>query len=116
MPRVTLCRGCCCGTTKNRSDVDHAAQTQRLSSLQDAGVLTWRASECLGPCDRADVLVVHPSPAARSAGSRATWLGGVGELELELVVDWITAGGPGHSAVPAGLRPHLLPADRRSTT
>ena len=34
--RVTLCRGCCCGTVEKRPDVDHEAQRVRLHALAAA--------------------------------------------------------------------------------
>ena len=66
--RVTLCRGCCCGTVKKRPDVDHEAQRIRLHALAAAGTIACRETDCLGPCDSANVMVVNPTPHGRRSG------------------------------------------------
>lgn len=108
MLRVTLCRGCCCGTTKKRPDVDHDAQRDRLRRLAATGAISCRETDCLGPCDRANVMVVNPVPAARRAGARPTWFGQVSDDQLDLVIGWISDGGPGRAPLPAALVEHLV--------
>ena len=107
--RVALRRGCCCGTVKKRPDVDHDAQRLRLHALAGAGTIVCRETDCLGPCDSANVLVVDPTPHARRAGARSTWFGEVSDDQLDLVVDWISDGGPGIVPLPAGLERHVVP-------
>ena len=98
---ITVCRGCCCGTRDKHPDVDHDAQLRRLATAARV-----RASDCLGVCEHSNVVVVHPHPAARRAGSRPVWLGGVlAEAEVTAVAGWVAAGGPGRADLPEPLRP-----------
>jgi len=100
-PLVTACRGCCCGTVKKHPDVDHAALLDRLITGLGARV---RTSDCLGPCEESNVVVVAPAPAARLRGARAVWLRGVLDAAaVDAVVGWVLAGGPGAAPPPAGM-------------
>lgn len=114
---VTVCRDCCCGTTRKHPDVDHDAQ---LAALRDGIAEVGRlvVSPCLLACERSNVVVVAPSAAARAGGARPVWLDGVLRPEqTDAVVAWVRAGGPGRTPLPAtlaplvGQRPALLPAD-----
>ena len=103
LPTVTVCRGCCCGTAKKRPGVDHDA---RLADLRDRlhGLATVRVTDCLGPCERSDVMVVSPSPSARRTGARPVWLGQLnGRHEPAAVADWVRDGGPGVADLPESL-------------
>jgi hypothetical protein len=106
--RLTVCRGCCCGTPKARPDVDHDAQLARIVALADVGAASWRRSECLGPCEEANVIVVQPSPGARAGGARPVWLGRLGDGELDELVGWVRRGGPGRSTMPKALEKHVI--------
>ena len=107
---VTVCRGCCCGRE------DPTGADALLRSLVDSlpGHLI-RTSDCLGPCERKDVIVVNPSAKARRRGARPVWLGwmrggpSVGEL-----VDWVVAGGPGDVPIPSSLELHAFRTPRRT--
>lgn len=119
VPTVTVCRGCCCGTTKKQPGVDHAA---RLDALREqlGSLANLRVTDCLGPCERSDVMVVSPSPSARRDGARPVWLGQLnGRHESTAITEWVHAGGPGAVELPESLRrgqfhgPRRLP--RRST-
>ena len=79
------------------------------SDLAGVGAVSWRATECLGPCDHANVLVVYPAPTARAAGSRPIWLGRLDHHHLESLTSWIAAGGPGLATLPPDLHPLVLP-------
>ena len=104
VPTVTVCRGCCCGTSRKRPGVDHAARLERLRTLLGDGA-TVRVTDCLGPCERSDVVVVSPTPAARRAGARPVWLGLLnGRHEAVSIADWVHAGGPGVAELPESLR------------
>ena len=104
VPTVTVCRGCCCGTSRKRPGVDHAARLERLRTLLGDGA-TVRVTDCLGPCERSDVVVVSPTPAARRAGARPVWLGLLnGRHEAASIADWVHAGGPGLAELPESLR------------
>ncbi|GAA2574113.1 MULTISPECIES: (2Fe-2S) ferredoxin domain-containing protein [Streptomyces] len=93
--RVVVCRDCCCGSGKV-TGVDHTAQTERLREAAPV-----RVSECLDVCDQANVIVVQPSAAGRSAGARPVWLGLVNDpAATEDVVSWVREGGPGVAPLP----------------
>lgn len=114
--KLTVCRGCCCGTEKKVPGVDHRAQLARLSAIDDhaARRVPVRTSTCLGICFQANVVVVQPSSAGRAAGGRPVWLGKVTEDELlEAVDDWIFEGGPGLSPLPEVLEDHLTSKDAK---
>ncbi|MDG4832828.1 hypothetical protein O7627_26490 [Solwaraspora sp. WMMD1047] len=109
---MTLCRGCCCGTARKHPQVDHDGQLDQLRHGVGAADRV-RRSECLNVCDRSNVLVVQPTPAARRAGARPVWLAEVLDpVVLAAVADWVRAGGPGAAPLPPSLRPHVMPAPR----
>lgn len=106
--RVTVCRGCCCGTVRKHPDVDHDAQ---LAVLRAA--VPVQVADCLNACERSNVVVVQPTPLARRLGARPVWLGDVlDDATLSAVADWAAAGGPGYRAMPGRLGPHRFPAPR----
>ncbi|MDE3721502.1 (2Fe-2S) ferredoxin domain-containing protein [Nocardiopsis sp. N85] len=108
--RLTVCRGCCCGTKKKVPGVDHKAQLARLSAIDDhAGrTVPVRTSKCLGICFQANVVVVQPSRAGRTAGAAPVWLGEMTEDRLlDALDDWIFAGGPGLAPLPEVLADHV---------
>jgi hypothetical protein len=71
---VLLCRGCCCGTEAKHPDVDHTAQRAALeAALGDEDRLY--TVDCLGPCERSNVVVVRTGPTR-------TWFGEVLTPEL----------------------------------
>jgi hypothetical protein len=81
---VLVCRGCCCGTVAKHPDVDHDAQ---LASLRDAlpvGARLW-VVDCLGACDRSNVVVVR-------RGGRRRWFGEVlDEADSAELGAWLAA-------------------------
>jgi (2Fe-2S) ferredoxin len=109
---VTVCRGCCCGTSKH-PDVDHAGQVAALrAGVPGGGRL--RLSDCLDVCERSNVVVVSPSAAGRRAGGRPVWLGEVLHADvLDAVLAWVGAGGPGLTDPPADLGHHVFSPSRR---
>lgn len=93
---VVVCRGCCCGDTRKHPGTDHAWQLELLRAGAAEHGFQVRTTDCLGPCDQANVIVVRPSAAGRRAGGRAAWIGFVMDDEgTEEVVQWAAAGGPG---------------------
>ncbi|WP_231591175.1 hypothetical protein [Saccharothrix sp. ST-888] len=110
---VTVCRGCCCGTTARHPEVDHGAQLVRLrEGIGDAGRV--RAVPCLDACDHSNVVVVSPSPAGRLAGGRPVWLGWVlADDMLDEITDWVRAGGPGIAEPPGTLDLQEFTVSRR---
>ncbi|WP_106129502.1 hypothetical protein [Pseudosporangium ferrugineum] len=100
---MTVCRDCCCGSADKHPGVDHDGQ---LTAIRGAVGERHRVrvSECLRVCERSNVVVVHPTPAARRAGARLVHLGDVLDDHLvDAVVDWLDAGGPGKAEAPTVL-------------
>ena len=114
--KLTVCRGCCCGTRKKVPGVDHKAQLARLSAIDDhsARRVPVRTSKCLGICFQANVVVVQPSQEGRAAGGRPVWLGQMTEDKLlDAVDEWIFEGGPGIAPLPAVLEEHVTSKDAK---
>jgi hypothetical protein len=109
---VTVCRGCCCGTTSKHPGVDHDGQVGRLRAAAGRQHRV-RVSGCLNVCGESNVVVVQPTPEARRGGARPVWLGGVldGDVESRIAA-WVTAGGPGVAPIPPALRAHSFAAPR----
>jgi (2Fe-2S) ferredoxin len=99
---IVVCRGCCCGSAAKRPQVDHAAVLSRLREFaaDNQRVTTVRTSECLRPCEQADVVVVRPSPEGRRRGGRPVWFGLIDEQVVDVLLAWVAAGGPGLVPVP----------------
>lgn len=111
-PKVTVCRGCCCGTPKIPR-LDHRAQLAGLRQALD-GLAQVRVSDCLDACEQANVVVVQPSAAGRAAGGRPVWLGLVNDTEAaEDIAAWIRAGGPGLADPPGVLDLYAFTPSRR---
>ncbi|MFG1955065.1 hypothetical protein [Micromonospora sp. NPDC048830] len=100
---MTVCRDCCCGSARKHPEVDHDAQLRHLRDTLPAPHRV-RVSTCLDLCAQSNVLVVHPSRAARRAGARPVWFGLVLDGAItEDIVEWVGAGGPGVAPLPAVL-------------
>ncbi|MFF2848859.1 (2Fe-2S) ferredoxin domain-containing protein [Streptomyces sp. NPDC058001] len=111
-PTVTVCRGCCCGTSKVPY-LDHEAQMSDLRSLL-AGVAMVRRTDCLDVCERANVIVIQPSPEGRRAGGRPVWLGQVNAPEAAAdITTWVKNGGPGLADPPDILDLYTFSPSRR---
>ncbi|MFI7498664.1 (2Fe-2S) ferredoxin domain-containing protein [Streptomyces sp. NPDC049687] len=115
---LVVCRGCCCGNPRKHPRYDHAWQLDRLlaAAADSRGAFQVRTTDCLGPCDQANVVVVQPSTAGRRAGGRATWVGFATDDDCtEEILAWATAGGPGLAAPPATLEMQFIkpPRDAR---
>ena len=71
-------------------------------------------ADCLDRCDDSNVVLLRPSRAAKRAGGKPLWLGGVlSAAHTELLCGWLRRGGPAVEAPPRsllGLR--LRPARR----
>lgn len=107
---VTVCRDCCCGNVVKQPKVDHDGQLDRLRAALPAPHRV-RTSLCLDVCDQANVLVVHPTPAARRSGARPAWFGLVGDPAIvDDITAWVDAGGPGVAPLPAVLELSLIAA------
>ena len=103
LPRVRVCRDCCCGTTRKHPDVDHDGLFERLTR-STSGAATVDATGCLLACEKSNVVVVQPSRAARHRGARAVWLREVLDADtVDAIAAWVRAGGPGTVDVPPSL-------------
>ncbi|MEZ0064418.1 (2Fe-2S) ferredoxin [Streptacidiphilus sp. MAP12-20] len=112
-PTVTVCRGCCCGTTSKVPRLDHAAQLAALQSSL-AGVAMVRRVDCLDACEQANVIVVQPSSEGREAGGRPVWLGLVNDPDAAAdITAWVEAGGPGLAEPPDILDLYAFQPSRR---
>ncbi|MCT9082466.1 (2Fe-2S) ferredoxin domain-containing protein [Streptomyces fulvoviolaceus] len=125
---LVVCRGCCCGDPRKlpqsrlRSTggtpigTDHAWQLERLRAAAAEHGFQVRTTDCLGPCDQANVIVVQPSAAGRRAGGRATWVGFAMDDDCtEEILQWAAAGGPGVAEPPVTLELQFIqpPRDAR---
>jgi (2Fe-2S) ferredoxin len=103
LPRVRVCRDCCCGTARKHPGVDHDALFDRLA-VATRGAAVVDASTCLLACEKSNVVVVQPSRAARHRGARPVWLREVLDAgTVDAIVGWVRAGGPGLVEVPPSL-------------
>ena len=103
LPRVRVCRDCCCGTSRKHPDVDHDALLDRLAGAAH-GAAVVDVSTCLLACEKSNVVVVQPSRAARRRGARPVWLREVLDPgTVDAIAGWVRAGGPGITAVPPTL-------------
>ncbi|WP_369393826.1 (2Fe-2S) ferredoxin domain-containing protein [Streptomyces sp. CG1] len=109
---VTVCRGCCCGTEKIPG-LDHPGQLALLrQALADSAQV--RVTGCLDACEHANVIVVQPSSAGRTAGGRPVWLGLVNDPDAaDDIATWIAAGGPGLADPPGVLDLYAFTPSRR---
>lgn len=101
-PRVSVlvCRGCCCGTAEKLPDVDHEDHLARLrSAVADRPAAALRTVDCLGPCERANVVVVRK-------GAQRWWFGEIREQsEIDELTGWI---GDDSLDPPPALARHLM--------
>ncbi|MGW0945310.1 (2Fe-2S) ferredoxin domain-containing protein [Streptomyces sp. NPDC002623] len=114
---LVVCRGCCCGDARKHPGFDHDRQLERLRSAAAAsgGAFAVRTTDCLGPCDQANVVVVQPSAAGRRAGGRATWVGfAMDDDGTEEILAWAAAGGPGVTAPPVALELQFIEPPRNA--
>ncbi|MER7840674.1 (2Fe-2S) ferredoxin domain-containing protein [Streptomyces sp. NPDC096040] len=101
---LVVCRGCCCGNARKHPGTDHTWQLERLRAGAAEHGFHVRTTDCLGPCDQANVIVVQPSAAGRRAGGRATWIGFAMDDDCtEELLRWAAEGGPGIAAPPVAL-------------
>ncbi|HEY5836590.1 (2Fe-2S) ferredoxin domain-containing protein [Streptomyces sp.] len=110
---MTVCRGCCCGTSRKVPGLDHAAQLTDIREALD-GLAGVRVSDCLDACERANIVVIQPSAAGRAAGGRPVWLGLVNDPDATAdIAAWIRAGGPGLADPPPVLDLYAFTPSRR---
>ncbi|MEV1061978.1 (2Fe-2S) ferredoxin domain-containing protein [Streptomyces sp. NPDC050263] len=115
---LVVCRGCCCGDARKHPGFDHDGQLERLRSaaVASGGAFAVRTTDCLGPCDQANVIVVQPSAGGRQAGGRPTWVGFAMDDDCtDEILAWAAVGGPGLTPPPAALELQFIepPRDAR---
>ncbi|MEM8745809.1 MAG: hypothetical protein AAGF91_03835 [Actinomycetota bacterium] len=94
---VLVCRGCCCGTESKHPDVDHDGHEERLRTAAEAAAGRVMTVDCLGPCERSNVVVVR-------RGTQRTWFGDLlDDDQIDRLGAWIASGSPD---VPADLAAH----------
>jgi hypothetical protein len=94
-----VCRGCCCGTARKHPEIDHGAQIEALRRALGARL---RVTDCLGPCDRSNVVVLRAR--APSGETRTTWLGGVlAPASTEALSAFLAARPPLSARLPGAL-------------
>ncbi|WP_227025993.1 (2Fe-2S) ferredoxin domain-containing protein [Streptomyces fodineus] len=112
---LVVCRGCCCGNPRKHPGTDHAWQLDRLRAGAAEHGFQVRTTDCLGPCDQANVIVVQPSTAGRRAGGRAVWVGfATDDDSTDDLLRWARAGGPGIAEPPATLALQLIRPPREA--
>ncbi|MFF7970190.1 (2Fe-2S) ferredoxin domain-containing protein [Streptomyces sp. NPDC007905] len=110
---VVVCRGCCCGNPAKYPGADHLGGLARLRAAAAEGGFEVCTSDCLGPCDQANVMVVRPSAEGRRAGGRPAWIGFALDDECTAeVAEWARAGGPGFAEPPLALELQMIRAPR----
>lgn len=96
-PGLTAC-SLCVGETLEGVDLLEGGQAERLRRLAADGVATLAWVECLDECERGDVVVARPSPAARrtSGAARPVWFERLaGDAATSALASWLRSGGPG---------------------
>lgn len=93
---VMLCRDCCCGDTGKHPSTDHRAQQEVLQACAgptaDGERVRVRVVDCLGQCDRSNVVLVRDFTRGRRPVD--TWLGDLHDAATtDRVAGWIGSGG-----------------------
>lgn len=102
-PRVRMCRGCCCGTTRKHPDVDHDQIAEILENETGSTSELVRV-DCLWACEHSNVVVVNPTTDTRQGGARPAWITRVNTRErARALAAWVRDGGPGAADPPAAL-------------
>ncbi|WP_322785554.1 hypothetical protein [Cellulosimicrobium cellulans] len=106
VPGITAC-GLCAGETLAATDTRPGGQLERLRRIAESGDARLTVVDCLDACERGDVVVVRPVPAARAAGP--AWFEQLAGDELTAALhSWIRAGGPGLAPLPDQLAPRVI--------
>jgi len=112
---LVVCRGCCCGDPRKHPGTDHAWQLDRLRAAGAEHGFQVRTTDCLGPCDQANVIVVQPSAEGRRAGGRPVWVGFAMDDDCtDEVIGWAADGGPGIAGPPVTLELQFIRPPREA--
>ncbi len=86
---VLACRGCCCGTERKHPGVDHQALLDVMEKQVAGSTTRLRVTDCLGPCERSNVVAVR-------RGEDRFWFGNMhGALVTESLAEWAANGAKG---------------------
>lgn len=101
-PTLYLCRGCCCGTETEHPGVDHDALEQAARDGVEPAGIRVRTTDCLGPCDAGNVVVVH-------AGGQRRWFGRMNSLAATEELAAVLAEQGDARRLPPALQRHVIP-------
>jgi (2Fe-2S) ferredoxin len=111
VPTLTVCRGCCCGADTTADPAPAVLLDQLRTGC--GGAARIRTSDCLGPCERSDVVVVAPSRTGRAGGARTVWVARVTSSPVvEALSAWVAEGGPGVVEAPPTVRARVFRVER----
>ncbi|MEM7093655.1 MAG: hypothetical protein AAF567_11690 [Actinomycetota bacterium] len=65
--------------------MDHDGQVARLQEAAAQVGARFHTVECVGPCERSNVVIVR-------TGSQRRWLGHLGDAEVAVLADWVASG------------------------
>lgn len=94
---MLVCRGCCCGT---QDDVDHERHLAAITAATEMASGRLKVTNCIGPCDRKNVVVVRTRHDLGRWTSR--YFGAVTAEEVDAMCQWFASGDFG-GAEPAPL-------------
>ena len=109
VPGLTVCR-LCAGETLGASDPRPGGQLARVEAVAATGDAALTLVDCLDACERGDVVVVRPAPAARTEHVPVWFERLAGDAPSDSLHRWVRAGGPGRSPVPEDLAPLRIDA------
>ncbi|MCU1365944.1 MAG: hypothetical protein JWN39_1583 [Ilumatobacteraceae bacterium] len=92
---VLICRGCCCGTVDKHPQIDHAAHLALLRAATAATSTRLWTVDCLGTCERSNVVVVRTGARRRRFGEM------LDDDDIDQLAAWMRTGAS--TSLPAGL-------------
>jgi hypothetical protein len=91
---VTVCRGCCCGSSVKHPQVDHEGALAVLTgAAETSGCGVVRVVNCLDECERSNVVALRRR---EPAGTETIWLGPLNDPSgVAVLGDWLRDGASG---------------------
>ena len=84
---VLVCRGCCCG---NHDGPDHERHLDVITDAATSAGGRVKVTNCIGPCDRKNVVVVRTRPPEGRWTAR--YYSAVDDIEVEALCTWFASG------------------------
>ncbi|MHA7135079.1 hypothetical protein [Oerskovia turbata] len=109
VPGLTVCR-LCVGETLGAADPLPGGQLARIEAIAATGDAGLTLVDCLDACERGDVVVVRPAPAARAEHGPVWFERLAGDATSATLHRWVRAGGPGRAPLPEELEPLRIDA------